>query len=127
MAALPVIETLSVKDARAQIIERMKAANLPTLPVASVADRTIPGPAGDLPVRIYTPNGTSPFPLLVFSSTAALRYLQPRYARLCCSQLVQHGGLRRGFGRLPPCTGKQVSCRPRRLLRRYEVGGRACA
>jgi acetyl esterase len=66
MAALPALETLSVKNARAQVIERMKAATLPTLPVASVADHTIPGPAGDLPVRIYTPNGTGPFPLLVF-------------------------------------------------------------
>ena len=26
----------------------------------------IPGPAGDLPVRIYTPNGKGPFPLMVF-------------------------------------------------------------
>jgi acetyl esterase len=31
-----------------------------------VVNRVIPGPAGDLPVRIYTPNGSGPFPLLVF-------------------------------------------------------------
>jgi acetyl esterase len=34
--------------------------------VASVADRTIPGPGPDLPVRIYTPAGNGPFPLLVW-------------------------------------------------------------
>jgi acetyl esterase len=34
--------------------------------VGSVVDRRIPGPAGDIPVRVYTPNGTAPFPLLVY-------------------------------------------------------------
>jgi len=35
-------------------------------PVANVENRTIPGPAGEIPVRIYTPEGSGPFPLLVF-------------------------------------------------------------
>jgi acetyl esterase len=34
--------------------------------VTSVEDRTISGPAGEIPVRIYTPAGTGPFPVLVF-------------------------------------------------------------
>lgn len=34
--------------------------------VARVENRCIPGPAGELPLRIYTPEGTGPFPLLVF-------------------------------------------------------------
>ena len=34
--------------------------------VAAVADRSIPGPDGDVPVRIYTPEGTGPFPILVW-------------------------------------------------------------
>lgn len=34
--------------------------------VASVQNRTIPGAAGDIPVRIYTPVGSGPFPALVF-------------------------------------------------------------
>jgi acetyl esterase len=34
--------------------------------VAGVEDRTIPGPAGEIPVRIYTPEGSGPFPVLVF-------------------------------------------------------------
>ena len=32
----------------------------------SVIDSTIPGPAGDLPVRIYTPQGVGPFPAVVY-------------------------------------------------------------
>lgn len=36
----------------------------PDLP--SVTDRTIPGPAGAIPVRVYTPEGEGPFALTVF-------------------------------------------------------------
>src|SRR5581483_1325793 len=35
-------------------------------PVAQVENRAIPGPAGEIPVRIYTPAGSGPFPVLVF-------------------------------------------------------------
>ena len=35
-------------------------------PVAHVENRTIPGPAGEIPLRIYTPEGHGPFPVLVF-------------------------------------------------------------
>lgn len=35
-------------------------------PVARVENRAIPGPAGEIPVRIYTPAGSGPFPVLVF-------------------------------------------------------------
>ncbi|WP_367128052.1 alpha/beta hydrolase fold domain-containing protein [Saccharothrix sp. HUAS TT1] len=35
-------------------------------PVAAVVDRTIPGPGGPLPVRVYTPSGSGPFPVLVW-------------------------------------------------------------
>jgi acetyl esterase len=34
--------------------------------VARVENRTIPGPAGEIPVRIYTPEGQAPFSVLVF-------------------------------------------------------------
>lgn len=34
--------------------------------VASVADRSVPGPAGEIPVRIYTPQGAGPFGVLVY-------------------------------------------------------------
>lgn len=35
-------------------------------PVAKVEERTIPGPAVAIPVRIYTPPGESPFPALIY-------------------------------------------------------------
>src|SRR5262249_19144340 len=34
--------------------------------VGSVEDREIAGPAGKIPIRIYTPEGKGPFPVLVF-------------------------------------------------------------
>lgn len=35
-------------------------------PVGNVADRQIPGPAGSLQVRVYTPQGTGPFPAALY-------------------------------------------------------------
>jgi len=70
MAALqmPHIATLTPDVVRAGIaaqvaIERQQT---PPDPVARVEDCTIPGPAGAIPVRIYTPEGDGPFPVLVF-------------------------------------------------------------
>ncbi len=34
--------------------------------VAHVENRTIPGPLGEIPIRIYTPHGSGPFSVLVF-------------------------------------------------------------
>jgi len=36
------------------------------VPVASVVNRTVPGPAGEIPVRVYTPAGTGPLPVVLF-------------------------------------------------------------
>lgn len=57
---------LPVAEARAQILVAMVDPTSTPLPVAQVEDRTIPGPAGPLPVRIFTPTGQGPFPVLVF-------------------------------------------------------------
>lgn len=48
----------------AQVAEEAKTSTVE--PVANVVNRTIPGPAGEIPVRIYTPAGHGPFPILVF-------------------------------------------------------------
>ncbi|HEX8968047.1 MAG TPA: alpha/beta hydrolase [Chloroflexota bacterium] len=48
---------------------RIAAARRPLPPGAAVAhvdNRRIPGPAGDIPVRIYTPAGEAPHPVLVW-------------------------------------------------------------
>jgi acetyl esterase len=35
-------------------------------PVGAVTDLTLPGPAGELPARVYRPDGEPPFPVLVY-------------------------------------------------------------
>ncbi|MFP6749255.1 MAG: alpha/beta hydrolase [Alphaproteobacteria bacterium] len=48
---------LSPVDARAQMEAGVKARNAPIVEVGSVEESTIPGPGGDIPVRIYRPDG----------------------------------------------------------------------
>lgn len=66
MNAAPPLDTSTLEPAVMRVFfESMK---LPAEPiaVAKVVDRTLPGPAGDVPVRIYTPDGRAPFPVLAF-------------------------------------------------------------
>jgi acetyl esterase len=62
---LPAFNTLSPEQARRQM-EMTRAAAPPGDPVHQVEDRTIPGPGGDIPVRIYRPEGDGPLPALVY-------------------------------------------------------------
>jgi acetyl esterase len=62
---VPATHTLPVHVARAQY-EARTALMAPAAGIAAVREQTIVGPAGPLRIRIYTPHGTGPFPLLVF-------------------------------------------------------------
>lgn len=62
----PRARSVPVEQLRAII--RQYASAAPKLPVelAAVSDRSIPGPAGALPVRIYKPLGKAPHPMLLY-------------------------------------------------------------
>ena len=60
---LPPNHTVSPAEARANAAKRPRG---PGPEVGKVENRSIPGPAGDVPVRIYTPEGDGPFPILVW-------------------------------------------------------------
>jgi len=62
---LPATHTLPVDVARTQYETRI-ALMAPPAGIAGVRDEMIDGPDGRLGLRIYTPHGTGPFPLLVF-------------------------------------------------------------
>jgi acetyl esterase len=62
----PPLQQRSVAQARAFHVQDAAALNGPAGPVASVQDRMVPGPAGELPVRIYAPEGEPPFPIVVW-------------------------------------------------------------
>lgn len=68
------IHTLTVEQARSQptpadaVMAVMKDKGIAPGPEAAIATRdiTIPGPAGDIAARVYTPEGEGPFPLVVY-------------------------------------------------------------
>ncbi len=60
---LPPNHTVSPQQARINMNSRPQSAGPE---VARVEDRAIPGPGPDVPVRIYTPDGRGPFPVLVW-------------------------------------------------------------
>jgi acetyl esterase len=64
-AEAPPLHELSVEDARQVIIELFGTKENPE-PVGKVEDRMIPGADGEIPVRVYTPEGVGPFPILVY-------------------------------------------------------------
>jgi acetyl esterase len=60
---LPPNHLVSPSQARINMKSRPRAVGPE---VARVEDRLIPGPGVDIPVRIYTPTGSGPFPILVW-------------------------------------------------------------
>lgn len=71
------IESLTVEQARTQptpadavksVLQKKGKDAAPTalVPGVTSVDSQIPGPAGSLPVRIYTPTGNGPFPVIVY-------------------------------------------------------------
>lgn len=61
---LPAWNTLTPDEVRAQV--EAGRVPIPPEPVARVEDRTIPGPAGEIPVRIYAPEADALLPALVY-------------------------------------------------------------
>lgn len=64
-SGVPQTHTLPVDEAR-RLYEARIAVMAPPAEVAKVGERSIDGPDGPMTVRIYTPKGVVPFPLMVF-------------------------------------------------------------
>jgi acetyl esterase len=62
---MPPLESMSVADARLAS-ETMMSAVVDAPALASVEDRRIPGPKGEIPIRVYAPEGRVPQPILVY-------------------------------------------------------------
>lgn len=64
-ASPPPFEALTPKEARsAVVVEAMTLG--PPEPLVAVHDRNVPGPGGDVPVRIYVPDEKRPLPVFVY-------------------------------------------------------------
>lgn len=66
--------SLSAEEARAQptpadavtaLLQERDQSTAP-LPIGKTKNLTIPGPGGEIPIRIYTPQGNGPFPVIVY-------------------------------------------------------------
>jgi acetyl esterase len=62
---LPPYETLTPDEARA-LYRATRLPSAPPEPVAETEDRTVAGAAGEIPVRVYTPEGNAPLPVLMY-------------------------------------------------------------
>ena len=68
------LETLTAVEARKQpspadavkALLKKQGKSLAPEAVAKVEDKTITGPGGNIPIRIYTPKGEGPFPVIVY-------------------------------------------------------------
>ena len=58
--------TLTVAQARAADLAAIRADGGSPRPVHAVTDHRLPGPAGDLPVRVYRPSDERPLPVLLY-------------------------------------------------------------
>lgn len=61
----PSIQSLTPAEHRKMTVAQARS-TAPPPPVAAVSERTMPTPAGDLPITLYTPAGSGPFPLLLY-------------------------------------------------------------
>ena len=60
----PPLEQRSAAEAR-EMFRAMNRSGDP-VPVGAIEDRVIPGPGGEIPVRLYRPEGSGPFPVHVY-------------------------------------------------------------
>ena len=65
-ANLKPIEAMSPAEARAQMEATAQSRKAEPLSVDRVEERLIPGPASDIRLRLYWPNGTAPVPAVVY-------------------------------------------------------------
>jgi acetyl esterase len=66
LSGAPALQTLTPERARADLRAQVPAVSGPIAEVARVEDRSVPGVAGAVPIRLYTPPGSGPFPGLVY-------------------------------------------------------------
>ena len=92
----PAWNTLSPQDARAQYLALRPAAQGPRPAEVKVVDSTIPGPAGELPVRIYRPASApadAKLPALVYAHGGGWVFGNLDSHDVLCAQLAIEAGI----------------------------------
>jgi acetyl esterase len=97
----PPLNTLTPTEARELKNALFLELGGPPEPVSNVVSMDIPGHAGDLPIRVYTPEGNPPFPMLVYFHGGGW---------VICN-LDTHDSLCRAFANGTPCVVVSVDYR----------------
>src|SRR5258708_15129181 len=63
---VPALHTMSLAEARAADLASIRASGGQPEPVYEVANLKIPGPGGELPLRLYRPASARPLPVLLY-------------------------------------------------------------
>ena len=66
VAGEPAIDTVPLEYAREQVEKGYGRMNIPVKQVGAITNRTVQGSGGEIPIRIYTPFGKGPFPVVVY-------------------------------------------------------------
>lgn len=64
--ALPPLEAMTPAAARAQMLAMVRERGGAARPIRRTEERRVPGPAGDIPVRLYWPDAEGPLPVVVY-------------------------------------------------------------
>lgn len=88
----PAMNTLPAAEARANAEVSFDAFNQPMPASVHIEDRHVPGPAGDIPVKVFTPQGTGPFPLVVYFHGGGWVIGSPHTHRRLCAQFAESAG-----------------------------------
>ncbi len=126
VAGRPPFETLTPAEAREAYVNSRRVLQPPPEDVAEVRDLSAPGPASDIPVRVYRARGTTPaekLPALIYYHGGGWLLGDLDFARWCVPAFCQCGTLLRGVGGLPHGTGTQIPRGGGRLRSCHKMGG----
>ncbi|PFG73845.1 alpha/beta hydrolase [Tepidiforma thermophila] len=91
-AGVPPLWELDPATARANAELSFQAFNQPLPASVTITDRTIPGPAGEIPAKIFTPAGQGPFPLVVYFHGGGWVIGSPATHTKLCAELAEGAG-----------------------------------
>jgi len=89
----PQMWELPADVARANAAVGFAAFNQPMPATVTVSDRTIPGPAGQIPAKVFSPQGSGPFPLFVFLHGGGWVIGSPETHAKLCAEFAEGAGV----------------------------------
>jgi hypothetical protein len=120
----PPLHELPIADARS-VPKRMIDFGGPEEPVARVENRTVPGPAQPIPIRVYRPSLDAKLPVLMFFHGGGYVICDLDSHDRQCRKLANASGMRRHCRRLSSGPRAQVPRGDRRWLRGDAICGGA--